>query len=86
LDNECSQFLDQRKQPKMQWLLDPHIGDRRGAYRGLVGRCEGKGPLRRPRHRWDDNIKVDLEEVGCGGMALIKLAQDRETGGGAVMW
>jgi hypothetical protein len=42
------------------------IGDRRGVYSVLVGKPEGKRPLGRPRHRWEDNIKVDLQEVGCG--------------------
>ena len=45
-------------------------------YRGLVGKPEGKRPLWRPRRRWEDNIKMDLQEVGCG-MDWIKLAQDR---------
>jgi hypothetical protein len=54
-------------------------GESRGVYRNLVGILEGKTPLGRPRHRWEDNIKVDLQEVGCGGMELIELAQDRES-------
>ena len=45
---------------------------------GLVGKSEGKTPLGRPRHRWEDNIKMDLQEVGCGGMDWIELAQDRD--------
>ena len=53
----------------------------RGAYRGLVGKSEGKSPLARPRRRWEDNIKMYLQEVGCRGMDWIELAQDR-TGGG----
>ena len=44
----------------------------------LVGEPEGKGPLGRPRHGWEDNIKMDLKEVGCGGMEWIDLAQDRD--------
>ena len=44
----------------------------------LVGKPEGKRPLGRPRRRWEDNIKMDLQEVGCGGMDWIKLAQDRD--------
>jgi len=42
-----------------------------------VGKPEGKRTLRRPRHRWEDNIKMDLQEVGCGGMDWIELIQDR---------
>jgi hypothetical protein len=43
------------------------MGERRGIYRVLVGKPEGKRPLGRPRCRWEDNIKMDLQEVGCGG-------------------
>jgi hypothetical protein len=43
-----------------------------------VGKPEGKRPLGRPRRRWEDNIKMDLREVGCGGMDWIELAQDRD--------
>jgi hypothetical protein len=43
-------------------------GERRGVYRVLVGKPEGKRPLERPRRRWEDNIKMDLQEVGCAGM------------------
>ena len=52
-------------------------GGRRGVYRVLVEKPEGKRLLGRPRHRWEDSIKMDLQEVGCGGMDWIKLAQDR---------
>ena len=52
-------------------------GEMRGVYRGLVDKPEGKRPLGRPRHRWEDNIKMDLQEVGFGGMDWIELAQDR---------
>jgi len=51
---------------------------RRGAYRVLVRKLEGKRPLRRPRRRRDYNIKVDLQEVGCVGVEWIDLAQDRD--------
>jgi hypothetical protein len=49
----------------------------RGVYRVLVGRTEGKRPLGRPRRRWDDNIKMDLREIGIDGANWIRLAQDR---------
>jgi len=51
---------------------------RRGVYRVLVGKPEGKIPLGRPRHRWVDNIRMDLQEVGCGCMDWIGLALDRD--------
>ena len=54
------------------------MGERRGVYKVLVGKPEGKGPLGRPRLRWEDNIKMDVEEVGCGGMDWIELALDRD--------
>ena len=54
------------------------MGEGRGVYRVLVGKTEGKRPLVRPRRRWEDNIKMDLQEVGCGGMDWIELAQDRD--------
>jgi hypothetical protein len=56
-------------------------GESRGVYRVLVRKPEGKRPLGRPRHRWEDNIKMDLQEVGLGGMYWIDLAQDREGSG-----
>jgi len=54
------------------------MGDRRGVYMVLVGKPEGKRPLGRPRRRWEDNIKMDLQEVGCGDMDWMVLAQDRD--------
>jgi hypothetical protein len=54
------------------------MGERRGAYRALVGKPEGRRPLGRPRRRWEDNIKMDLREVGWGSMDWINLAQDRD--------
>ena len=53
------------------------VGERKGVYRVLVGKPEGKRPLGRPRHRWEDDIKMYLQEVGCGGVDWIELAQDR---------
>jgi hypothetical protein len=54
------------------------MGERRGAYRALVGKPERRRPLGRPRRRWEDNIKMDLREVGWGGMDWINLAQDSD--------
>jgi hypothetical protein len=53
------------------------MGARRGAYRVLVGRPEGKRPLGKPTCRWEDNIKMDPQDVGCGGMHWTELIQDR---------
>jgi hypothetical protein len=52
------------------------MGAGRGVYRVLVGRPEGKRPLGRSRHRWEDNIKMDLREIGMDGANWIRLAQD----------
>jgi hypothetical protein len=54
------------------------MGETRNAYRILMGKPEGKRPLGRPRHRWVDNIKMDLREIGCDGVDWIELAQDRD--------
>jgi len=54
------------------------VGETRGAYRVWLGKPERKRPLGRPRHGWEDNIKMHLQEVGCGGMKWIELAQDRD--------
>jgi len=57
------------------------MGERRSVYRVLVGKPKGKRPLTRPRRRWEDNNKMDLQEVGCGGVDWIELAQNMEGGG-----
>jgi hypothetical protein len=54
------------------------MGERRGAYGALVGKPQGRRPLDIPRLRWEDNIKMDLLEVGWGGMEWISLAEDRD--------
>jgi hypothetical protein len=59
---------------RMRWAGNVvHMGEGRG-----VGKPGRKRPLRRPRHRWEDNIKMDLQELGCGGMDWTELAQDRD--------
>ena len=63
----------------MRWARHvARMGEERGAYRVLVGKPEGKRPLGRPRHTWEDNIRTNLQEVGCGYMDWIGLAQDRD--------
>ena len=55
------------------------VGEMRGVYRVLVGKPDGKKQLGKPRPRWEDNIKMDLQEVGCGGnLDWIELAEDRD--------
>ena len=54
------------------------MGEGRGVYRVLVGKPEGKRPLGRPRLRWEDNIKMDIQDVGCEDMDWIELAQDND--------
>ena len=67
------------KSRRMRWAGHvSRIGEERGLYSVLVGKPEGKRPLGRPRCRWVDNIRMDLQEVGCGCMDWIGLAQDRE--------
>jgi len=67
------------KSRRMRWAghVSP-MGEERGAYRVLVGKPEGKRPLGRPRRRWVDNIRMDLQEVRCGYVVWIGLARDRD--------
>jgi len=65
------------KSRRMRWAgLVARVGEERGVYRVLVGKPEGRRPLGRPRRRWVDNNRMDLEEVGCVYMDWIGLAQD----------
>jgi hypothetical protein len=67
------------KSRRLRWAgYVARLGEERGAYRILVGRPEGRRQLWRPRRRWEDNIKMEIREVGCGGMNWIELAQDRD--------
>jgi hypothetical protein len=67
------------KSRRMRWAGHvARIGEKRNAYRILVGKPEGKRPLGRPRRRWVDNIKMDLREVGWEGLDWIDLSQDRD--------
>ena len=64
---------------RMRWLGHvTSMEERRGIYRVSVGKPEGKRPLGRPRRRWEDNINMDFQEVGCEGVDWIELAQDRD--------
>jgi len=67
------------KSRRMRWAGHvKRMGEERGVYRVLVGKPVGRRPLGRPRRRWVDNIRLDLQEVGCGYMGWIGLAQDRD--------
>ena len=67
------------KSRRMRWAGHvARMGEERAVYRVLVGKPEGKRPLGRPRRRWVDNIRMDLQEVGCGHVDWIGLAQDRD--------
>jgi hypothetical protein len=67
------------KSRQMRWAGHvAHMGEDRGVYRVLVGKPEGKRPLGRPRLRWEDNIKMDLQEVGGGRGDWMELAQVRD--------
>ena len=64
---------------RMRWAGHvARMGERRDVYRVLVEKTDGNRPLGKPRRTWEDNIKIDLQEVGCGGVDWIELAQDRE--------
>ena len=67
------------KSRRMRWAgYVARMGERRGMYRVLVGKPEGKRPLGKPRCRWEDNSKMDLQEVGCRGLDRVVLAEDRD--------
>ena len=67
------------KSRRMRWAGHvARMGEGRGVYRVLVGKPEGRRPLGRPRRRWEDNVRMDLREVGCGCVNWMELAQDRD--------
>ena len=81
LNDLCSSLSIVRviKSRRMRWAGHVgRMGDSRGVCRVLVRKPEGKRPLGRPRRRWENNSKMDLQELGCGGMDWIDLAQDRD--------
>jgi hypothetical protein len=72
-------IIRQIKSRRMRWA--GHVARMReemNVYRVLMGKPEGKRPLERPRHRWEDGIRMDLREVGCGSVDWVQLAQDRD--------
>ena len=75
----CILIYPYNKTNEMRWAGHvARMGEERGVYRVFVGKPEGRRPLGRPRRRWVDNIKMNLQEVGCGYMDWIGLAQDRD--------
>jgi hypothetical protein len=71
--------IRQMKSRRMRWAGHvARMGEGRNVYRVLVGKIEGKRPLGRPRRRWEDGIKMDVREIGWGGVEWIHLAQDRD--------
>ena len=78
-DLYCSPNIVQVIEQRMRWVVHaPHMREDRGVYRVLVWKPERNIPLGRHRHSWKDNIKMDIQEVGCGCMDWIDLAQDRD--------
>jgi hypothetical protein len=73
-------MIEGTKVRRMKWVGHiTRIGERRDVFSVLVRKPEGKRPLGRPRHRWENNIKMYIQELGCGVVDWIELAQDRDT-------
>jgi hypothetical protein len=72
-------IIRQVKSRRMRWSGHvARMGEERKVYKVLVGNPEGKRPLGRPRRRWENGIRMDLREIGLGGVNWIRLAQDRD--------
>jgi hypothetical protein len=72
-------IIRQVKSRRMRWAGHiARMGEETKVYKGLVGKPEGKRPLGRPRRRWEDEIRMDLREIGVGGVDWIRLSQDRD--------
>jgi hypothetical protein len=72
-------IIRQIKSRRMRWAVHvARIGEERKVYKVLVGKPEGKRPLERARRRWEDGIRMDLREIGLGGVDWIRLSQDRD--------
>jgi hypothetical protein len=72
-------IIRQVKSRRMRWVGNvARMGEERKVYKVLVGKPKGKRPLGRPRHRWEDGIRMDLRDIGLGGVDWIRLAQDRD--------
>jgi hypothetical protein len=76
--NSSPSIIRTIKSRRMRWVVHvARMGEKRDAYASLIGKPEGKRPLESPRRRWVSNIRMDLGEIGCGGVDWIFLAQDR---------
>jgi hypothetical protein len=73
-----SDIKHMRQTEYLEALMTQYGKIKRGAYNILVGRPEGRRPLGRPRHRWEDNTKMELREIGFGDVDWVNLAQDRD--------
>jgi hypothetical protein len=72
-------IIRQVKSRRMRWAGHvARMGEERNMYKVLVGKPEGKRPLGRPRRRWEDGMRMDLREIGLGGVDWIRLSQDRD--------
>jgi hypothetical protein len=81
LHNLCSSpdIIRQIKSRRMRWVEHvASMGEGRNVYRVLVGKSKGRRPLERPRRRWENKLKLDLREIGWGGVEWVHLAQDRD--------